>query len=107
MFEFIFIVNTSLLRTLHWGGNQMGAVALKYDAGFDDLLLEQTGSMIVQEQHQYAYGSSLAGLSYIATATRDSTRKRTRKRGWESFELRLYNARIGRWMVGMAALPSV
>lgn len=71
---------------------------------FDNLTVEQTGGMIVQEQHQYAYGSPLVGLNY--TVGSKSYRhgyqglfaEKDNETGWDSFELRLYNSRIGRWM---------
>ncbi len=73
------------------------------DAYFDDLRLEQTGGPIVQEQHQYAYGSPLVGLSYAVGNKRyrygyqGQYAEKDAETGFESFELRLYNDRIGRW----------
>ncbi|RZK27569.1 MAG: hypothetical protein EOO61_23250, partial [Hymenobacter sp.] len=71
---------------------------------FDDLEVKQTGGLIVQEQHQYAFGAPLPGLSY----TLGNRRYRYGYQGqyaehdsltsFESFELRLYNSRIGRWL---------
>ncbi|MFC6225873.1 LamG-like jellyroll fold domain-containing protein [Hymenobacter artigasi] len=74
-----------------------------YDVYFDDLRLEQTGGMIVQEQHQYAYGSPLVGLNYAVGNKRyrygyqGQYAEKDGEIGFESFELRLYNSRIGRW----------
>ena len=73
------------------------------DAYFDDLRLEQTGGLIVQEQHQYAYGSPLVGLNYAVGNKRyrygyqGQYAEKDAETGFESFELRLYNDRIGRW----------
>ena len=73
------------------------------DAYFDDLRLEQTGGLIVQEQHQYAYGSPLVGLNYAVGNKRyrygyqGQFSEKDPETGFESFELRLYNDRIGRW----------
>ena len=70
---------------------------------FDDLRLEHTGGLIVQEQHQYAYGSPLTGLNYVVGNKRyrhgyqGQYAEQDPETGYESFELRLYNARIGRW----------
>ena len=75
-----------------------------WQAYFDDLRLQQTGGMIVQEQHQYAYGSPLVGLNYAVGNKRyrygyqGQYAEKDTETGFESFELRLYNARIGRWM---------
>ena len=70
---------------------------------FDDLRLEHTGGLIVQEQHQYAYGSPLTGLNYVVGTRRyrhgyqGQYAEQDPETGYESFELRLYNSRIGRW----------
>ena len=70
---------------------------------FDDLRLEHTGGLIVQEQHQYAYGSPLTGLNYVVGTKRyrhgyqGQYAEQDPETGYESFELRLYNSRIGRW----------
>ena len=70
---------------------------------FDNLTVEQTGGMIVQEQHQYAYGSPLVGLNYAVGNKRyrygyqGQYAETDAETGFESFELRLYNDRIGRW----------
>ncbi|MBO2009608.1 RHS repeat-associated core domain-containing protein [Hymenobacter negativus] len=74
-----------------------------WHAGFDDLRLEQTGSMILQEQHQYAYGSPMVGLNYAVGNKRyrygyqGQFAEKDGETGWENFELRMYNSRIGRW----------
>ena len=71
---------------------------------FDNLRVEQTGGLIVQEQHQYAYGAPLPGLSYVVGSKRyrygyqGQYAERDDETGFESFELRLYNSRIGRWL---------
>ncbi|MDQ2770289.1 MAG: hypothetical protein M3Y54_07295 [Bacteroidota bacterium] len=73
------------------------------DAYFDDLRLEQTGGLIVQEQHQYAYGSPLVGLNYAVGnkiyryGYQGQFAEKDAETGFESFQLRLYNDRIGRW----------
>jgi RHS repeat-associated protein len=71
---------------------------------FDNLRVEQTGGLILQEQHQYAYGAPLPGLSYTVGNRRyrygyqGQYAEHDSLTGFESFELRLYNSRIGRWM---------
>jgi RHS repeat-associated protein len=71
---------------------------------FDNLRVEQTGGLIVQEQHQYAFGAPLPGLSYVVGTKRyrygyqGQYAEHDEETGFESFELRLYNSRIGRWM---------
>lgn len=71
---------------------------------FDNLRVEQTGGLIVQEQHQYAYGAPLPGLSYMVGNRRyrygyqGQYAEHDSLTGFDSFELRLYNSRIGRWM---------
>ena len=70
---------------------------------FDDVAVEQTGGLIVQEQHQYAFGAPLPGLSYSVGSTRyrhgyqGQYADKDEETGFDSFELRLYNSRIGRW----------
>ena len=70
---------------------------------FDDVAVEQTGGLIVQEQHQYAFGAPLPGLSYTVGSTRyrhgyqGQFADKDEETGFDSFELRLYNSRIGRW----------
>ena len=71
---------------------------------FDDVSVAQTGGLIVQEQHQYAFGAPLPGLSYTVGSTRyrhgyqGQFADKDEETGFDSFELRLYNSRIGRWM---------
>jgi RHS repeat-associated protein len=71
---------------------------------FDDFAIEQTGSLIVQEQHQYAYGAPLPGLSYTVGnknyrhGYQGQFAERDQETGWDSFEARTYDARIGRWL---------
>ena len=73
------------------------------DAYFDDVAVAQTGGLIVQEQHQYAFGSPMPGLSYTIGSTRyrhgyqGQYAEQDAETGFDSFELRLYNSRIGRW----------
>ena len=82
----------------------VGSDDSNWESYFDDLRLEQTGSLIVQEQHQYAYGSPLVGLNYAVGNKRyrygyqGQYAEKDVETGFESFELRLYNNRIGRWM---------
>jgi len=73
-------------------------------AYFDDLTVEQTGGLIVQEQHQYAFGAPLPGLSYTVGNIRyrhgyqGLYTEKDDETGFDSFELRLYSSRIGRWI---------
>jgi len=70
---------------------------------FDNLRVEQMGGLIVQEQHQYAYGAPLPGLSYTVGNRRyrygyqGKFAEYDSLTGFESFEARLYNSRVGRW----------
>jgi len=71
---------------------------------FDNLRVEQSGGLIVQEQHQYAFGAPLPGLSYVVGSKRyrygyqGQYAEHDSVTGFESFELRLYNSRVGRWL---------
>jgi len=71
---------------------------------FDNLRVEQTGGLLVQEQHPYAYGAPLPGLSYTVGTRRyrygyqGQFAEHDDETGFESFELRLYNSRVGRWL---------
>ena len=70
---------------------------------FDDLTVEQTGGMIVQEQHTYGYGAPLAGLNYVIGTKKyrhgyqGQFAEKDEETGTDDFELRLYDSRIGRW----------
>jgi RHS repeat-associated protein len=81
-----------------------GTTGLGEAVYFDNLRVEQTGGLIVQEQHQYAYGAPLPGLSYTVGNRRyrygyqGQYAEHDSLTGFDSFELRLYNSRIGRWM---------
>jgi RHS repeat-associated protein len=74
------------------------------DAYFDHIKVEHTGGMIVQEQHQYAFGALLPGLSYTIGDKRyrhgyqGQFAEKDEETGFDSFELRMYNSRIGRWV---------
>ena len=71
---------------------------------FDDIRVEQTGSTILQEQHTYAFGAPLTGLNYTIGSKRyrqgyqGQFAEKDEETGWESFELRSYDSRIGRWI---------
>ena len=71
---------------------------------FDDIQVEHTGSMIVQEQHTYAFGAPLPGLSYVVGDKRyrygyqGQFAEKDEETGWNSFEERQYDSRIGRWL---------
>ena len=71
---------------------------------FDDLAVEQTGGMIVQEQHTYGYGAPLTGLNYVIGTKRyrhgyqGQFTEKDEETGWDGFELRQFDLRIGRWM---------
>ncbi|MCR5886648.1 peptidoglycan DD-metalloendopeptidase family protein [Hymenobacter sp. J193] len=70
---------------------------------FDDVVLEHTNSTIVQEQHQYAFGTPITGLSYAVGTKKyrhgyqGQYADKDDETGYDAFELRLYNSRIGRW----------
>jgi RHS repeat-associated protein len=71
---------------------------------FDDLTVEQAGGMIVQEQHTYAYGAPLTDLNYVIGTKKyrhgyqGQYAEKDEETGWDDFELRMYDSRIGRWM---------
>ncbi len=71
---------------------------------FDNLRVEQTGGLIVQEQHQYTFGAPLPGLSYTVGNKRyrygyqGQYAEHDSLTGFDSFELRMYNSRVGRWL---------
>lgn len=71
---------------------------------FDDLKVQVTGGMIVQEQHQYAYGAPMAGLNYTVGGKvyrhgyQGQFAEKDAETGWDSFEARTYDSRIGRWL---------
>lgn len=71
---------------------------------FDQIEVQQESGMIVQEQHQYAYGAPLTGLNYVVGTKRyrhgyqGQYAEKDEETGWESFELRLYDSRVGRWL---------
>ncbi|MCC3157863.1 hypothetical protein LJ737_11490 [Hymenobacter sp. 15J16-1T3B] len=74
------------------------------DAYFDDITVEHTGGMIVQEQHQYAFGSPIVGLNYSTEAPlyrhgfQGHVAEHDPESNWDSFEYRQYSARLGRWL---------
>ncbi|OGX87431.1 hypothetical protein BEN47_10915 [Hymenobacter lapidarius] len=78
--------------------------ASSYVAYFDHVEVKHTSSTIVQEQHQYSYGSPLVGLNYLIGDKRyrygfeGKYAENDEETGWNSFEARMYNSRIGRWM---------
>ncbi|PJJ59573.1 RHS repeat-associated protein [Hymenobacter chitinivorans DSM 11115] len=78
-------------------------IGLDYTCYFDHIEVDHTNSTIVQEQHQYAFGSPLTGLNYVVGNKRyrhgyqGQYAEQDEETGYDSFELRLYNSRIGRW----------
>ena len=81
----------------------LGSDDPNWQADCDDLRLAHADGLIVQEQHTYAYGRPLPGLSYAVGTRRyrygyqGQYAEQDPETGLESFELRLYNDRIGRW----------
>ena len=93
------------LRTSKAGTVEMTMyTTLQQEILFDDISVEQTGSAIVQEQHLYSYGSPLVGLNYaVGNKTyrhsyQGKYAEKDEETGYDSFELRQYNSRIGRWI---------
>lgn len=72
---------------------------------FDDLKIQHTSGPIVQENHLYAYGLPMPELSW---RRRDALGHRYGYQGlysradsltgYNSFDLRMYDARVGRWL---------
>ncbi|WP_082115912.1 leucine-rich repeat domain-containing protein [Hymenobacter terrenus] len=73
------------------------------DVYFDDIQVDYTSSTIVQEQHSSAYGSPLVGLNYTVGnknyrhGYQGQFTEKDEETGWDNFELRMYDSRIGRW----------
>ncbi|GAB3843750.1 hypothetical protein GCM10028822_00260 [Hymenobacter terrigena] len=73
------------------------------DVYFDDIQVDHTANTIVQEQHTYAYGAPMAGLNYVVGSKnyrhgyQGQFAEKDEETGWDDFELRMYDSRIGRW----------
>ena len=72
---------------------------------FDDLQIMHNSGPIVEENHFYAYGQRNEGLSWTRQYVRNLGRgyqgqyaRHDEDTGYENFELRMYDARIGRWL---------
>ena len=74
------------------------------DVYFDDLEIKHAAGTIVQEQHQYAFGAPMLGLNYTVGSKnyrhgyQGQFAEKDEETGWDNFELRMYDSRIGRWM---------
>ncbi len=90
--------------------DQVGSIDLEIGGGkvrravyFDQIEVRQRGSLVVQEQYLYPYGAPITGLSYVTDGRRyrygyqGKYAENDAETGWQSFELRLYEARTGRW----------
>jgi len=77
--------------------------AIGPDVYFDDVQVDYTTSTIVQEQHTYAYGAPMLGLNYVVGTKKyrhgyqGQYAEKDEETGTDDFELRNYDARIGRW----------
>jgi len=72
---------------------------------FDDLTVNYTAGPIVEENHYYAYGQRNEGLSWRRTDERlygrgyqGQNTTQDAESGYTAFDLRLYDARYGRWL---------
>jgi RHS repeat-associated protein len=82
-----------------WNGD---GVTMVY---FDDMSVTQTTGMVVQENHFYPYGQRNEGISWTRQYLRNYGRgyqgQYTRfdeETGYTAFDLRMYDARFGRWL---------
>jgi RHS repeat-associated protein len=73
---------------------------------FDDLTVQYTLGPIVEENHYYAYGQRLDGLSWRRTDERlygrgyqGQNTTQDAESGFTAFDLRMYDARYGRWLM--------
>ena len=60
---------------------------------------------MVQENHYYAFGKEVPELHYLNSALKNYRNsyqgqfaEKDEETGWNNFELRMYDSRIGRWM---------
>ena len=72
---------------------------------FDDLAVNYTAGPIVEENHYYAYGQRNEGLSWRRTDERlygrgyqGQNTTQDAESGYTAFDLRMYDARYGRWL---------
>lgn len=80
------------------------------DIYFDDLKVDYTEGPVVQENHFYAYGQRILGGTgdFMSWERKDRRKYRhgyqglyataDEESGYDGFELRLYDSRIGRWL---------
>jgi len=73
-------------------------------AYFDDLAVQYTPGPVIEENHYYAYGQRLDGLSWRRTDERlygrgyqGQNTTQDAESGYTAFDARVYDARIGRW----------
>lgn len=91
--------------------DQAGTVEVRlrsYDGGtiyFDDLKINHLEGMLLQESHYYPYGEKIADLSWARQGIRKYRHGyqgqysyEDEETGYNSFELRLYSAKYGRWL---------
>lgn len=74
-------------------------------AYFDDLTVQYTPGPVIEENHYYAYGQRLDGLSWRRTDERVYGRgyqgqntTQDAESGYTAFDLRMYDTRFGRWL---------
>ena len=83
---------------------QIAGMNLQQPVYVDALALRHRTGLVVQEQHLTPYGAPLTGLSYVVGGRRyrhgyqGQYAENDTTTGWQSFELRLYEARTGRWL---------
>ncbi|UPL50202.1 RHS repeat-associated core domain-containing protein [Hymenobacter sublimis] len=72
---------------------------------FDDFSIKHTSGMLLEENHFYAYGQRNDPLSWTSQYLQNFRRgyqgqfsKFDKETGYNSFDLRMYDARTGRWM---------
>jgi RHS repeat-associated protein len=72
---------------------------------FDDIQVKHGQGMVVQENHYYAFGKEIPELHYLNGASKNYRNayqgqyaEKDEETGYNNFELRMYDSRIGRWL---------
>jgi RHS repeat-associated protein len=72
---------------------------------FDDIQVKHGQGMVVQENHYYAFGKEIPELHYLNGASKSYRNayqgqfaEKDEETGYNNFELRMYDSRIGRWL---------
>jgi RHS repeat-associated protein len=89
-------------------GAAFAVMAVEQEGGqavyVDDVTVSQSGGILVEEKHLYPFGQELISMGYT-DGTHYAYRygyqgqyaEKDLETGWDNFELRMYDSRIGRW----------